>query len=165
MQISNRLLISLSLAALPPSVHHSTGLSTILSSLEAELVPLSARVSAYAAGLPLLPAVSADSHADLPSLSHIDNCLRLLDAYLLGRWEDDYAIDGVAVLDNARKNGFGSTLLILCVSVDVVSRTHDVPFLVAAGPCFTLSNSKYSYSCIPFQHKSASNLHCEFWST
>ncbi|KAI0694225.1 hypothetical protein BC835DRAFT_1274905 [Cytidiella melzeri] len=123
--VSNRLLASQALAALPAALHTSTCLPTMLSSMRAELEPLSARVSAYATGLPILPTLVAESRADFPSLSHIDNCLRLLDSYLLGRWEEDDSVDGQALLDSARDDGFGSTLVELCIAVDIISRAKD----------------------------------------
>ncbi|KAI0088819.1 hypothetical protein BDY19DRAFT_890661 [Irpex rosettiformis] len=131
--ISNRLLISLSLEALPPSLHSPACLPIVLNSLKVELSPLSSRVLSYITGLPILPTLSAESYMDIPSLSHIDKCLRLVDAYLLGRWGDDDSTDGTTLLDAARNEGFGSTLITLCCAADIISRTQDAQYLSYAA--------------------------------
>lgn len=60
-------------------------LPTLLATLRAELGLLEPRITAYESGLPLLPPTSVNQ-SDMPSLYHIEACLRLLDSYLLGHW-------------------------------------------------------------------------------
>ena len=97
-----------------------------------------ARISAYAAGLPIIPPTSAESYTDTPSFSHITNCLHLFDAYLLGRWDVDDTTDDTTLLDALKENGFGSTLVMLCCVTDVMSRSQDAQHLRIAGPYLDL---------------------------
>ncbi|OCH93315.1 hypothetical protein OBBRIDRAFT_725065 [Obba rivulosa] len=120
--VSNRLLISRSLVVLPPSMHGRKHLPVLLKSLSSELAPLPVRITAYASGLSILP---PSTDRDLPSLQHIDDCLRLLDSFLLDRWsveEDDNDLSPAAQLDIQRQAGLGEALMALCITCDILSR-------------------------------------------
>jgi hypothetical protein len=117
-------------------MHTSSCLPIVLNSLKSELTSLSHRLSAHATGLPLLPALGADSYLELPSLSHIDNCLCLFDSFLLGRWEEDDSVNRETLLDSAKEGGLGATLVQLCVVVDVVSRDDESPHYTVVGSCY-----------------------------
>lgn len=123
-QISNRLLVSRSLAALPPSLNDSAYLHSLLRSLSNELHPIPARVDAYSSGLSLFPALDDTTYSEIPSLPHVDHCLRLLDASLLGQWADgdEVSCQDAAVSEIERSADFGGHLLSLITAVDIVSR-------------------------------------------
>lgn len=53
--------------------------------LRSELSLIPPRLSGYLTGLPLLPQSRADFGA--PSFACVESCLRLLESYLLGRWD------------------------------------------------------------------------------
>lgn len=126
MQISSRLLISRALSLILPPSNDPAHISTSLRSLAAELKNLPHRVAAYASGLPLFPAFDATSHSDTVSLSHVDNCLRLLDTALLrpGQ-EDDDDRRGADILDAERAKGLHRSLVALCVAAEVMTREGD----------------------------------------
>ncbi|KAI0937575.1 hypothetical protein AcV7_003573 [Taiwanofungus camphoratus] len=122
--ISNRLLISLTLTALPPPFHKHQHISSLLTSFTLELGPLSSRLSAYTSGLSLLPSLSSASSLDSISFSHVDNCLRLLDSFLLGCWADAEAeeLPDSRRLNAEREEGLGDALMALCTACGVISR-------------------------------------------
>ncbi|KAH9922543.1 hypothetical protein B0H21DRAFT_701490 [Amylocystis lapponica] len=122
--ISNRLLLSQALVILPPSLHDPVHLPTLLRSFSLELSPLPFRISAYTSGLSLFP---SSSPSDTPSFLHIDNCLRLLDSFLLGRWADNPDAPGTRELASLRKDSLSESLVALCVACDVVSRDTQHP--------------------------------------
>ncbi|KAI0076532.1 hypothetical protein K474DRAFT_1597837 [Panus rudis PR-1116 ss-1] len=140
--ISTRLLISYTLAALPPSSHSTAHLPQLLASLTNELEHIPTRISSYTSGLSLLPPFSAETQTYTPSFLHVDNCLRLLDSYLLGRWKEKRKDRGR--LEHSDENeekgevdlrGEGSavterlseTLMSLYVAVDILSREGERP--------------------------------------
>ncbi|KAI0826539.1 hypothetical protein BC628DRAFT_1320044 [Trametes gibbosa] len=120
--ISNRVLISQSLAAISSSMHNITHLTPLLHSLSLEISPLPSRVRAYTSGLSLIPPQGSTSFMDTPSLLHLDNCLRLLDSCLLGSWSissEELNVQNTQ-LDGLRKQAFADALLALCVACDIV---------------------------------------------
>lgn len=125
-KISNRLLVSVTLIALPPHLHSAHPLSSVLNTLSSELDSISSRVSAYSSGLSLFPSSLSSSSLDSPSLLLIDNCLRLLDSFLLGRWtaevEEGYGNDR---LGSQREGGLATALMNLCAACDVISRDDE----------------------------------------
>ncbi|KAG6379771.1 hypothetical protein JVT61DRAFT_10308 [Boletus reticuloceps] len=84
-QPSTRFFISHSLATLPPSLLVDQYLPKLLVNLRAELSLLEPRITAYESGIPLIPPAGIN-RSEIPSLYHIEACLRLLDSYLLGHW-------------------------------------------------------------------------------
>lgn len=126
-QISNRLLVSRSLSALLPSLNDSAYLPNLLRSLSNELHSIPARVAAYSSGLSLFPTLDDTTYSEIPSLPHIDHCLRLLDASLLGQWadRDDVSCQDAAISEIERSSDFGGHLLSLIVAVDIVSRNKN----------------------------------------
>jgi hypothetical protein len=111
-QPSARFFVSHSLATLPPSLLAGQYLPTLLVNLRAELSLLEPRITAYESGLPLLP-LTGINQSDVPSLYHIEACLRLLDSYLLGLWSSagDRSSSGLSHM-----SGFTSELMSLCVA-------------------------------------------------
>ncbi|EMD31914.1 hypothetical protein CERSUDRAFT_119234 [Gelatoporia subvermispora B] len=134
-QISCRLLISFPLVALPSWMLEHKHLSAVLRSLSSELDPISARISSYTSGLSIFP---SSINQDLLSLHYIDNCLHLLDAFLLGRWsaEDDNDTGHAHQLDAQRQAGLGKALIALCIACDILVRdTQSVDYHGAAQRC------------------------------
>ncbi|GJE86670.1 hypothetical protein PsYK624_027510 [Phanerochaete sordida] len=130
--ISNRLLLSHTLALLPhgflvPSSH----LPIICSSLGTELSPLPGRVSAYATGLALIPKLDAETHMDVVSLGHTDNCLRLVDSCLLGREADQ---EGDVDILRLRQD-LPTALVSLCVATDALCRLEASEQKASAFKC------------------------------
>ncbi|CAL1709185.1 unnamed protein product [Somion occarium] len=125
--ISNRLLVSSALSALSPSAYSSSQLPTLLHSLSAELQPISSRISSYTSGFSLFPPLTPASHLHTPSLLHIDNCLRLLDSSLLGRWadSDNPVLDDLRHISSRRIKELSSKLISLCVAADIASRVPE----------------------------------------
>lgn len=100
----------------------------LFSSLAVELQPLSERLSAYVSGLPLLPTLDATTYAETISLSHVDNCLRVLDSCLLGRWQEDYeelSRQDADALRTERGRDLPKLLVALCIASDVLCREDD----------------------------------------
>ncbi|KAF9220721.1 hypothetical protein BS17DRAFT_713477 [Gyrodon lividus] len=115
LQPSARFFISHTLAALPPSIIGVEYLSALLTSLRTELCLLEPRVTAYESGLELLPLPSR-ANTDVPSLYHIEACLRLLDSYLLGQWSStNIDVERTSSIGLAGADGFASELLFLCI--------------------------------------------------
>ncbi|KDQ10345.1 hypothetical protein BOTBODRAFT_58087 [Botryobasidium botryosum FD-172 SS1] len=91
--ISTRRLVSHVLITLPPTFHHRPSLlRPLLSSILAELEPLSSRIDSYTSGLPILPSPPT---YDTPDLKHADACLRLLDGIILLSAAASSSDDGV----------------------------------------------------------------------
>lgn len=90
-------------------------LPTLLVNLRTELSLLEPRITAYESGLPLLPPTSI-SRRDIPSLFHIEACLRLLDSYLLGHWSSTNSADDESSIGLSHMSGFTSELMSLCVA-------------------------------------------------
>ena len=80
--------------------------------LRAELSLLEPRITAYDSGLPLLPPTGTNQ-SNMPSLYHIEACLRLLDSYLLGLWSS--AGDSPSN-ELSHMSGFTLELISLCVA-------------------------------------------------
>lgn len=74
-----------SLSSLPGSLLHSSQVATLSLALKSELSLIPPRLSGYLTGLPLLPQSQTDFSA--PAFACVENCLRLLESYLLGRWD------------------------------------------------------------------------------
>ncbi|KIJ09076.1 hypothetical protein PAXINDRAFT_182178, partial [Paxillus involutus ATCC 200175] len=121
-QPSARFFISHTLAALPPSILRVQYLSALLTSLRTELGLLEPRITAYESGLQFLPLPSR-TNTDVPSLYHIEACIRLLDSYLLGQWSSaNTNAEQTSSIALAHSAGFTSELLSLCVVSSVLMR-------------------------------------------
>ncbi|KZT10474.1 uncharacterized protein LAESUDRAFT_644492 [Laetiporus sulphureus 93-53] len=126
--VCNRVLISMTLSALFPAVHNERHFPCLLKSLSSEIRPIASRIPAYASGLGMLPALSSSTYLDSWSFLHTDNCLRLLDSFLLGRWERSEGEENSdARLDAQREGELGSSLVGLCIACDVISRDSLYP--------------------------------------
>ncbi|TFY69847.1 hypothetical protein EVJ58_g195 [Rhodofomes roseus] len=139
--ISNRLLVSTALAALPSSCQDIVHISSLLRIFQHELAPLPSRISVYGSGLPILSPLSASSSLDAPSFGHADNCLRLLDSYLLGRWTSSGSSQSQGSsadtrLDSDREEGLAAGIVSLCSVCDVVARDPEhEEHSIAASNC------------------------------
>jgi len=121
-QISNRLLVAYSLSTLPPSYLHSSHITTLSLTLKSELSFIPPRISGYLTGLPLLPQARADS--SVPSFPCVESCLRLLESYLLGRWDRNGMDDDVPphdALDPSRSE-IVEGLLACSLATDILIR-------------------------------------------
>ncbi|CCM05861.1 uncharacterized protein FIBRA_08097 [Fibroporia radiculosa] len=125
--ISNRLLISMALTALPSHMQSSAHLPPVLKGLTLEIRSVSSRISAYITGLSLIPLLSSTTYLDTPSLLHVDNCLQLLDTFLLGRWANQPDAGKMCMdrLSAQREKGLAKALINLCVACDAISRDPD----------------------------------------
>ena len=153
-QISSRLLVSHALAAISPSAHTLSHLPALLHSLHAELHPLPSRVHAYTSGLSLFPPQGPSSYMDTPSLLHLDNCLRLLDSYLIGSWTipPEDTSSQPASMDQFRDQGNVKALVALCVSCTIIQLDKDLEEYRPVGmwrsrslPAVNLSNNCSSW--------------------
>ena len=62
----------------------------------------------------------------MPSFEHVENCLRLLDSFLLGQWVDDEGTDmAKEALDEDRKNGLANELVALCTISELIMQSQD----------------------------------------
>ncbi|KAF9239241.1 hypothetical protein BU15DRAFT_74666 [Melanogaster broomeanus] len=114
-QPSARFFISHALAALPPSILAVQHLTVLLTSLRTELSLLEPRIMAYESGLQLLPLPNR-TNINVPSLYHIEACLRLLDSYLLGQWASlNTDAEWTSPIGLAHADRLASELLSLCV--------------------------------------------------
>ena len=61
----------------------------------------------------------------MPSFQHIENCLRLVDSFVLGQWNTDAQMDGKLaannVLELSRTNGLADDLVAMCVAVELLA--------------------------------------------
>ncbi|KAI8986902.1 hypothetical protein BD414DRAFT_416070 [Trametes punicea] len=136
--ISSRLLISQALVIVSPSAHTLSHLPSLLHSLSTEIRLLPSRVSAYISGLSLFPPPGPLSRTDTPSLLHLDNCLRLLDSFLLGSWpiapeETDVQL---AKLEELRHQHLAGALIALCVSCAIIQLERELEdHRTIAGRC------------------------------
>lgn len=115
-------------------------ISSLLRACQHEFSPLPSRISIYQSGLPILSEPSPSSSLDAPSFGHADNCLRLLDSYLLSRWPSSQSSQEVASdtrLDPDREEGLTAGIVSLCTVCDVVARDPELSDHAAAGesPC------------------------------
>lgn len=121
-KISNRLLVSTTLAQLPPTHLIPYSLPAIIAALRAELGHLPGRISSFASGLPLFPTFGAATHTEVISLSHIDNCVRLLDFCVAEYWRgNDTALEGDPC-DTQSAQDMPAYLSSLCIATDVLCR-------------------------------------------
>ncbi|KZT68954.1 hypothetical protein DAEQUDRAFT_307759 [Daedalea quercina L-15889] len=135
--ISNRLLVSTALAALPSACQDTAHASSLLHAFHHELDPLPSRLSIYESGLPILSEPSVSASVDAPGFGHADNCLRLLDSYLLGRWTNNDSSQGSSAdarLDPGREDDLAAGIASLCCVCDVVARDleHEEHFAAAS---------------------------------
>lgn len=126
---SLRLLLSGALASLPSSCLQLSHFRPIHDTLLSELALLPSRLTAYEAGLPLIPEsyTSASLIDSMPSLEHIEHCLRIVDGYLLGlgTWNDDGAgkkeeTSCARVTDGHEQEGLASGLATLSIVTTIL---------------------------------------------
>lgn len=126
---SLRLLLSGALASLPPSCLQASHIRPIHDTLLSEIALLPSRLTAYEAGLPIMPESynSAPLADSTPYLEHIEHCLRIFDSYLLGlrRWNDDGAGEEeeslcVRVTDGHGQEGLASGLATLIIVTTIL---------------------------------------------
>lgn len=66
----------------------------------------------------------------MPSFEHIENCLRLLDSFLLGQWvpangdaddgDGDERLNRSKILDGDREDGLAHELVALCIITELI---------------------------------------------
>ncbi|CDO70629.1 hypothetical protein BN946_scf184748.g27 [Trametes cinnabarina] len=136
--ISSRLLMSQALVSVLPSTHRFPQLGALLRTLLSELTLLPSRVDAYVSGLSLFPPPGPLSHADTPSLLHLDNCLRLFDSCLLGSWSvSAEEVETLSVkVEELRQRHLVEGLLALCVSCAIIQMDGELEgHRAVAGKC------------------------------
>ncbi|THH17311.1 hypothetical protein EW146_g3475 [Bondarzewia mesenterica] len=123
-----RQLISLCLATLHPRSLRSNQFRFMHETLLPELSLLPPRLSAYAAGLPLLPERSLSSGPDTPSFDHIEHCLRILDSFLLGRWTEDDERDSLCddVISSQGQEDLMDGLVSVCVACNIILKDTEL---------------------------------------
>ncbi|KAI0317321.1 hypothetical protein OF83DRAFT_1058862 [Amylostereum chailletii] len=129
-----RQLVSYCLAALPPSALRPYNLPSVHGSLVPELLPLPSRISAFAAGLPLL----SEDTEDTPDFQHIENCLSLFDSFLLGRWSEDEQKVQLChdIINGEGQDDLSRSLLSLCIVTHTILRDKRYEVLSSvAGRC------------------------------
>lgn len=111
-----------SLSTLPPSLLHRSRITTLSLTLRSELSLVSTRISGYLTGLPLLPQARADSGA--PSFPCVESCLRLLESYLLGRWDHKGTEDDIPPCEilNQNRDELIEGLLACSLATDILVR-------------------------------------------
>lgn len=74
-------------------------------------------------------------HTEIVSLTHVEHCLRMLDACLLGRWQDDEDHDaqGASPLRTEREKDLHKSLVALCIAADILSREDEYASCRAPG--------------------------------
>ncbi|KAF8137030.1 hypothetical protein EV363DRAFT_1156822 [Boletus edulis] len=127
LQPSTRFFISHSLATLPPSLLVDQYLPKLLVNLRAELSLLEPRITAYESGIPLIPP-SGIHRSEIPSLYHIEACLRLLDSYLLGHWSSAGDHSSTTL---SHVSGFTSELMSLCIASSSLLEESEEEVIVA----------------------------------
>ncbi|TCD68737.1 hypothetical protein EIP91_009883 [Steccherinum ochraceum] len=127
--LSNRLLLTFVLSSLQPHLLSSAHFNILLEEFLTETENLPSRVSSYATGLPLHPSLSSSSYTQAFSLQHIEQCLRLLDSYLLGRWTEPDEITPLKFkeLDPEADTPVPSRLVVICAVA--VMTSHDQQML------------------------------------
>lgn len=121
-------MVSQALSTLTPSLHSPTHLPSLLAALLSELGPLPSRISTYVSGLPLIPPITPSSHQDIPSIWHIENCLKLIDHYLLNRWGDipsDLPFD-IRDPPSPQLKELCEALVSTCVASDIILRDPEI---------------------------------------
>ncbi|KAF9652285.1 hypothetical protein BDM02DRAFT_3089375 [Thelephora ganbajun] len=124
-QISNCLLVTRSLSTLPPSLLHHSYIATVSLMLRSELSHIPPRISAYLTGLPLLPQIRTDFSA--PSFACVESCLKLLESYLLERWDHKGMDDDVPLYEalNPSRNEIIEGILSCSLATDILIREAD----------------------------------------
>jgi hypothetical protein len=106
---------------------------TIAPTLRSELSFIPPRISGYLAGLPLLPQARKDFGA--PSFVCVECCLRLLESYLLGRWDckgmDDDALPHEDL--NSSRGEIIQGLLACSLATDILIREANDEDAVSQG--------------------------------
>lgn len=109
-------------------------LSPVLQSLLAELALLPPRIDAYASGLALLPPAAQDA----PDLEHVDHCLRIIDAFLLGLWGRPLGRDPI----EEKRQPLGQGLIAVCLAAAMLDTDDEWRSLGMYA--YTFSFSEYS---------------------
>ena len=121
-----------------------------------ELQLLPDRVSGYISGLPLFPPLEASTHTEIVSLTHVEHCLRMLDACLLGRWQDEeeHDVPGASPLRTEREEALHKSLVALCISAEILSREDEYAGYRIPGTygilniALTCNNSSSATKCL-----------------
>ncbi|KAI0053231.1 hypothetical protein FA95DRAFT_1482207 [Auriscalpium vulgare] len=120
-----RQLLTQALAKVPPSLHQPSAFVTLHKSLIAELSLVPSRLVAYDAGLPLIPDPAPPGFAqEAPELAHIEACLVILDAFLLGRWAESDERPSLCddVVNGEKQEELIDGLMSLCVACNAMLR-------------------------------------------
>ncbi|KAJ8523254.1 hypothetical protein ONZ45_g280 [Pleurotus djamor] len=124
--VSTKLLLSHSMAALSPSHISSNHLPRLLATLKDSLKYFDERLEAYCSGLSL--SSPTDPSNILPSqLLHTQNCLSLLESYSLDNWSKD-ADKVPEVISPQRYNWLPEGLLSLSIVCEIIQRHPDARF-------------------------------------
>lgn len=99
--------------------------------MRSELALVPRRLDALASGLPLLSLSSSSPYPGTPSLHHIEHCLRLFDAYLLGS-QSEREVEKTE-FQHYRKDGFSNDLISLIAYADLIGQDHGYRELLAVG--------------------------------
>lgn len=142
---SFRQLISQSLSTLHAHHLHPDRFRSIYDSLLSELSLSPLRLSAYAAGLPLLPEPSSSTPLDVPLFAHIENCLRIIDSFLLGRWAEDDDRDSLCddIVNGDGQEALADGLVALCAVGNIMLKVPEYASHYNLGsvcPFFSLGN-------------------------
>lgn len=89
-----------------------------MGTLRAELGLIPPRVNAYISGLALFPPQFPASLSEQPSFEHIENCLKLLDSWLLGSDKRD-------LLQNDWNRGLANELVALGIISELLSHSAE----------------------------------------
>jgi hypothetical protein len=132
-----RELVTLCLSSLHPSQLFSEYFPPIYTSLLLELSLAPQRLSAYAAGLSLIPTRTTDLAGPQVFLqfAHIEHCLVLIDSFLLGQWStaSDLITECDDVINGKNQDTFCSVLIALCAASHIMLKTVQDDDLVAVG--------------------------------
>lgn len=172
---SLRLLLSGALASLPPSCLRASHFRPIHNTLLSELALLPSRLTAYEAGLPIIPesSTSVPLIDSTPSLEHIEHCLRIVDGYLLGlgRWNDDGTGEEeetlcARVTDGHEQEGLAIGLATLSIVTTILlndsSRDEhyaigEISFMIRLHPLLLINSLSCSVALITSQQVSRIN--------
>jgi hypothetical protein len=87
-------------------------LPIVLQSLLTELALLRPRLDAYTSGMALLPS----KLSDIPDLEHIDNCLRIIDSFLIDSGSPALVPERL----NAEREDLSTGLVVHCVVLSLL---------------------------------------------